>query len=171
MAKKKLVNQDIKPPKALILLCSSTVAYSLAFKINEKLRVELKNKKSFEVFNKETEEIIEFPFFMCDLEQYESPICLIQNKLREHLIVPKLKNIDYFFIIRDDVPDNFVKTVVENLRQTDSITFVSALNYEDKNSFNKEMKSFLTEFEIHVAEIEKIEEESMFPKFIKPEFK
>jgi len=76
--------------------------YRLCHELNTRLHLALKRENDYEIFNGKRMEHISFSFYRY-LTEEEDHYYLLANKGRQGLLIPEQKQIDYFFIIRENV--------------------------------------------------------------------
>ncbi len=76
--------------------------YRLCHELNTTLNLGLRRENDYEIFNGKRMEQISFSFYQY-LTEEDDHYYLLANKGRQGLLIPEQKQIDYFFLIRENV--------------------------------------------------------------------
>ena len=112
----------------LIAITSSLKDYMLCFKINRQLRTEFARIEELEVPVKDG-----FSFFSRYLHtnpESETDFFLLANKGTEGFLVPEMKGVDYFILIRSFIDDEDLNNLLEGLNKLPEIVVAVEVNPE-----------------------------------------
>jgi hypothetical protein len=133
------IKEGINLPEKIIGISSQSTDYKIAWEINNLLNIELKKYPDKIVENADFKEI-RLSYYYCKGENNEKYF-IMQNAVSGYSLLPKLKNINFFFIIfntDDDRLKQFQKIL--NSAHTFLGCFMIALNKQQINKLKSILK-------------------------------
>lgn len=109
--------------------------YRLCHELNTALTLSLKRENDYEIFNGKRMEQVRFPFYRF-LTKEDDNYYLLANKGKPGFLVPEQKQIDYFFIIRENVKRIDELELINRLKELKIIMGIFKL--EPKNLKSRE---------------------------------
>ena len=140
MKQKKRIHKikDI-PEKEYIIIGISTSAndYKLSWAINDKLKINLQQKKAYETIKKDLNK--EYIYFISEHDNIT--YSLLCNKSINGSLIAELKNIDYFLKISSDNSENISKDIISKIKKIKNISGVFEIN---NNKLKKKDRTFFS---------------------------
>lgn len=140
MAKKQTHTLDFTPDFdfVVIALYCAYRDYKLCADLNKTLGYSLEKKPDLEIKMGKKGTTSHFPYFLF-LTEDEEEIYLISNKISNHLFIPELKQVDYFFVIKNLSRYTDLDQVLKNIS---SIKIISSAQELDPTEI-KSAENFL----------------------------
>lgn len=110
----------------LLAILTGLKDYRLCYEINKKLNLKFTRQKDAELkdaLNNRSE----FAHFRCFNEITREEIILIYNKGSNGILIPEMKNIDYFMLIKNHPPGE-VDGIMKSMNEMENISGVYKLN-------------------------------------------
>lgn len=126
----------------LLAVISSLKDYRLCFELNKKLKLKFIRQPDLELKDAKHNRS-EFTFFRCRNSKSREELILILNKGTNGILIPEMKNVDYFMLIKNH-PLSVVEKLVTGLNEVENIGGV----YELDPTSLKSSENFLM-FEYH----------------------
>lgn len=147
MAKKLSFNIDFSSEYSFIGIASQLKDYRLAFFLNKQLNLNLKRISDFIQGSTDIEEI-SYSLFNYHHPETKNNFCLISNHNSEAKLIAALKNIDYFLLIENDIPDASKKELIANIRKIPNVMAA----YDIELSKIKNISNLLADLELQLLE-------------------
>jgi hypothetical protein len=151
MAKKSLLEPAYEPVDLLLGITTTLRDYRLAHFLNKALGIDLKSIDDLPVYIEKLQRITRFPLFWHYHKHLRSDFFLTANSNGELLMLPTLKNFNYFLIVKGDAPDNHFDEVPKRLRDIQGIQAVFPIAPESV----KIIPFILADLELHMIEVSK----------------
>lgn len=117
-------------------IASAEPDYKLSLLINKNLKIALKSSSPLVIRDEKGNEV-QFSRFLDKSAKHGSQTYeLISNRSEKRILIGKLKNIDYFFLINNAINKTEADNVLTGLRETESVTGVFSIDHrsiKDKN--------------------------------------
>lgn len=116
-------------------IASAEPDYKLSLLINKKLKISLKSSSPLVISDEKGTEV-HFSRFRFETADHSHAYELISNRSEKKILLGKLRNIDYIFLIHNVVSEAEAEIVLTGLRETESITGVFSIDHrslKDKN--------------------------------------
>ncbi|MBL7930123.1 MAG: IPExxxVDY family protein [Bacteroidia bacterium] len=141
---KKVIKLDVPVEFDFVLLAviSSLKDYRLCFELNKKMKLKFIRQSDLELKDARHNRC-EYTFFRCRNSKTHEEIILILNKGSNGVLIPEMKNVDYFMLIKNQ-PFDAIEKIVKAMNEIDNIGGV----YELDPSELKSAENFLM-FEYH----------------------
>ncbi len=147
MAKKLSFNIDFSSEYSFIGIACQLKDYRLAFFLNKQLNLNLKRISDFVQGSADKEEI-SYSLFNYHNPETKNNFCLISNHNSEAKLIAALKNIDYFLLIENDIPDASKKELIANIRKIPNVMAA----YDIELSKIKNISNLLADLELQLLE-------------------
>jgi len=108
----------------LIAIISSLRDYRLCWQINRLLHLDLTRKSDLEVTDAKKRSYSRFPLFMHDDEINFLRYYFIGNKSAGFYLIPELKQVDYFLMLRGDAAGNMKGELLQQLKALSGVEAV-----------------------------------------------
>lgn len=133
-------------------MCISTTLkdYRLAFQINEKLNISLRKINDLSFLRKAGENPLIYAVYS-DMQNEHFKTCLLSNKNPEGRLIPSFKQIDYFFVILNPVPENQKEKTLKEIKGIANVLTA----YETDPAKTKTVAVLLDELELHLISQDK----------------
>ena len=129
----------------LIGISSPLKEHRLAVFINRTLNFNLRRLKDLTTSQKSGASTSPFPLYSYDLGENQSTYYLLSNKNKVSKLVPSLKSIDYFLLIKNKLTETSVSKLIKNLTSISAIQ--TAFEFDQK--IVKDMTFIFNDLEIH----------------------
>lgn len=126
----------------LLAVISSLKDYRLCFELNKKLKLKFIRQTELELKDQKQNRS-EYTYFRCPNAKTREEIILILNKGSNGVLIPEMKNVDYFMLIKNQ-PADVIEKLIAGMNQIDNIGGV----YELDPTELKSAENFLM-FEYH----------------------
>lgn len=126
----------------LLAVISSLKDYRLCFELNKKLKLKFIRQSELELKDQKQNRS-EYTYFRCRNAKTREEIILILNKGSNGVLIPEMKNVDYFMLIKNQ-PADVIEKLIAGMNQIDNIGGV----YELDPTELKSAENFLM-FEYH----------------------
>lgn len=109
--------------------------YRLCHELNTGLNILLRRENDYEIFNGKRMENISFSFYRY-ITNEEDHYYLLSNKGRQGLLIPEQKQIDYFFMIRENVKRIQLPELINRLKELNVV--LGTFKMDPKNLKSRE---------------------------------
>ena len=120
----------------LIGLASHENDYRLSWAINSNLHFNLIQTEPHQVTNKKNEAILNFNVFEHEDEDTFVRYLLISNRNENGILIPELKNFDYFLEVKGDFNENDIQSLKQRLNSIDIIQTCMIIDIQSLKSKN-----------------------------------
>ncbi len=149
MARKSLLEPAYEPVGLFLGITTTLRDYRIAHFLNKVLDIDLKSVDDLPVYVEKLQHIARFPLFWHHHRHLRSDFFLAANSNGEMLMLPTLKNFNYFLIVKGDAPDNQFDEVQRLLRNIPGIQAVFPVAPESV----KTIPPILADLELHMIEV------------------
>lgn len=149
MARKSLLEPAYEPVDLLVGITTTLRDYRIAHFLNKALDIDLKAIDDLPVYLEKLKHTARFPIFWYYHRHLRSDFFLAANSNGEMLMLPTLRNFNYFLIIKGDAPDNRFSDVPKLLREIQGIQAVYPIEPESV----KIIPFILADLELHMIEV------------------
>ncbi len=132
----KLLLNDVYSFK-LVGISSHENDYRLSWAINIALGIQLAKTNNLVIYNKRTDENQEFSLYRFMDEETLIQYHLIANRCDNGFLIEEMTNIDFLLQITGDVNNQFLTTMIQNLKTSDIITTAFEINPDSLKSKKK----------------------------------
>jgi hypothetical protein len=146
MAKKIRIDIDFSSDNALIGISCHRKDYWLAFQINDKMNLDLRQIDDFTVKTDGAEEELKYPLYYYEDEDKSLSFYLLTNHHPNGKLFPDLKTTDYFMLIHGTLSHSDKTTILSHLKKLPNVLTA----FEIKLNQIKESESFLSDLELHM---------------------
>ncbi len=80
-------------------------SYRISFAMNEALGFEFNRMEDFEIPGQGSGEMLNFPFFVYDHDEWKNHFCLVANHHPQGKLLPGLKQVDYFLMAKNPIDE------------------------------------------------------------------
>jgi len=140
---------------ALIGIATTLADYRLVHFINQNTGIKLVSAADLPSYNPKTDSLLYFPFFTCHYLDLRTDFCLIANFNGSNILIPSLKQINYFLLLQGAANQQHIDTIIRSIRQIKGIQAVLAIN----QSGVKELTPLLEDLELHKLDMQKKQED------------
>ena len=109
--------------------------YRLCHELNTRLGIILKRENDYEIFNGKRMENVSFSFYRY-ITNEDDCYYLLSNKGRQGLLIPEQKQIDYFFMVRENVKRIHQQELINRLKEISVI--LGTFSMDPKNLKSRE---------------------------------
>jgi hypothetical protein len=109
----------------LLAIISSLKDYRLCFELNKKLKLKFIRQSDLELKDARHNRS-EFTFFRCRNSKTQEELILIMNKGSNGILIPEMKNVDYFMLIKNH-PVAMIEKLISGMNEIENISGVYAL--------------------------------------------
>lgn len=120
-----------------IAITSATKDYMLCHKINKALEYNFERIEDHQVYNDMDKGFRSFSKFFYFVEQGEIEFFLLNNRSEEGFLIPEMKKVDYFIIIRQYIDEedlNFLLTGLNKLLDVQVAVQIDPLKLKSKEN-------------------------------------
>ena len=149
MAKKSILEPAYEPVDLFLGITATLRDYRIAHFLNKALGIDLKSIEDLPVYVEKLQHAARFPLFWHYHKRLRSDFFLAANSNGEILMLPTLKNFNYFLIVKGDAPDNHFDEVPKLLRDIPGIQAVYPIVPESV----KTIPFILSDLELHMIEV------------------
>ncbi len=148
----KKIKFDIKDETDLLVIGITTALkdYKLAFHINKSLNINLKKTKDF-CFSTNSKENNYYSLYQYNNTNDPLYINLLENRNPNGVILPNLKQVDFFMMVRNNIPDETLQNLVRSVKGIKNVIVVFMI----KPAADKMLPVLLSELELHLLGIPK----------------
>ena len=149
MKKKLRINFDIQSEYTLFGISTQLKDYRLAFHFNNDLKLELKRMEDLLITDENNKQENKFSFYYYFDEESQNTFSLISNNNKNGKLLPLVKQIDYFLIIKDFIKSEQKQQYLSLIRKIRNVH--AALELDIKKIKNTDF--MLSDMEIHITEL------------------
>lgn len=154
MAKRKqTLDMPIGTDVTLIGISCHLKSYRISFAMNEALGFEFNRMEDFEIPGQGSGEMLNFPFFVYEHDEWKNHFCLVANHHPQGKLLPGLKQVDYFLMAKNSLDAVSRKEFMGKLRMIKEIRAA----YEIDPLKTRDIDILMQEMEIHLLSVEKRE--------------
>lgn len=139
--------------------------YKLVHYLNSNLGLELVNEEDLPVYNSKTDSLTFFPFFCYHHPDLRTDIYLIANSISTSVLIPTLRQINYFLLLQGAAYQQHIDTMIASIRKIPGIQAALLIN----QSGIKEIPPLMEDLELHLIELQKKAEDENVKLFRKDE--
>jgi len=151
MARKSLLEPAYEPVDLLLGITTTLRDYRIAHFLNKALGIDLKSIEDLPVYVEKLQHIARFPLYWHFHRHLRSDFFLAANSNGELLMLPALKNFNFFLIVKGDAPDNHFDDIPRLLRDIPGIQAAFPIAPESI----KTIPFILSDLELHMIEVHK----------------
>lgn len=155
MARKNKLDPAYQTATAIIGIVTQHRDFRLAHFMNQELGLQLSNKEDLPVYNSKTDSLSYFPFFYYHHPDLRTDFCLIANSNGSNILLPSMKQINYFFVLVGAAYANHVSEMISNLRKIQGIQAALQVN----QGGSKDIPPLLEDLELHRIDLQKKEDQ------------
>ncbi|QQL48859.1 IPExxxVDY family protein [Mucilaginibacter ginkgonis] len=133
---KRILKFEIDLDFVLIAITSSLKDYRLCFFINKQLSFNFVRQPDLEVDTRQDNQPGLFSIFHHYWETTETDFYLITNKGSDGLLIPEMREVDYFLMIKNYIDDDELDELINNLNRINDI--VAAVKIDPKKIKSRE---------------------------------
>ncbi|MBN2350593.1 MAG: IPExxxVDY family protein [Bacteroidales bacterium] len=111
----------------LIGIVTAENDYRCSWIINQNLKTNFMRSDNLVVLGNKNSEKQEFSLYTFEDEEKILKLVLIANRCENGYLLPELKNIDFLLQIYGEMPENYISSIISDLRNTPSINAVFLL--------------------------------------------
>lgn len=144
---KKKFKLDIKPiPEYKVFSITSTLKdYKLVFNLNNQLDIHFKRIKDFYTVSHHKKE---FKYALFEACNAENPIYLLCNRSKETMLIPALRQTDYFFILSESLNAELINTFLKKIKSIPNVITIYEMNLIN----NSTLISIINDLELFMIE-------------------
>ncbi len=120
----------------LIAITSQLRDYLLCYKINKQLSYDFAKIDDLEMAFSPDQEIQYFSRYFYNIPGSECELYLITNRGTDGILVPEMRNVDYFILIRNYIDDEDLRSIVNGLNKIPEV--LVAVEVDPKKLKSKE---------------------------------
>lgn len=151
MAKKTKLEPQGETANTIIGIATIHRDFRLVHFVNQSLGISLSTEEDLPVYNSKTESLSKFPFFLYHHPDLRTDFCLMANQNEGVVMIPSLKQINYFLFLFGAAYKNHVDGMVTQLRKIQGVQAALVI----QPSSIKELPGILEDLELHRVEIQK----------------
>ncbi len=148
MAKKLHLDINFNQDNTLIGISCHKLDYSLAFQLNDKLRLKLKRIKDLPEYIQKLDVTFYFPLFHFENKDKLLRFNLLSNHNPDRKLFPAYKTTDYFLLVNGVMNAEEKDGLIEKIKKIEHVLIAFEVDF---NSI-KGMDNFLTDLELHLLE-------------------
>lgn len=133
---RKFLKFEIEPDFALIAITTSLKDYRVCYLINKYLKFQLVKKPDHPVDMQPDIEPALFSMYHYKPGENENDFYFIANKGTDGFLIPEMKKVDYFLMIKEYIDDNELDSLISALNRIPEI--VAAVKVEPKKIKSRE---------------------------------
>ncbi len=163
MAKKFLL--EIQPEPALYTFLGISCHlkdYRLSYLINQKLGYLLIKKEDLVTRSYNLKNVAGFSFYQYNDEDNYCFCFLLSNRSEEFILVPEMKQVDFMMIIEGEIRNSRKEQILKHIRSIPNVL----TSFEIQVPAIKNHASLLSDLEMHVSFINRIEKLMYLPKVV-----
>ena len=149
MRKKLKIEFDIQSEYTLFGISSQLKDYRLVFHINNDLKLNFKRMEDLPIANEKKDQENKFSFYYYFDEESHHTYSLISNHNQNGRLLPSIKQIDCFFIIKDHIKNEQKQHFISSIRKIRNV--IAAYELDIKKIKNADL--MLSDMEIHITEL------------------
>ncbi|HRY31482.1 MAG TPA: IPExxxVDY family protein [Bacteroidales bacterium] len=149
MVKKHYLDPPDEPDYKILGIATAMKDYRLAYYLNRELYLDLKRSEDLEVSEEEAGSGLTFSFFKDDKGPDEISYYLLTNRNRQGVLLPDLRESDFFLLIRGLLPGSAITRILKTIRQIPNV--LTAYSVQAKR--NKKVTALFSEVELHIMQI------------------
>jgi|WetSurMetagenome_2_1015567.scaffolds.fasta_scaffold57312_2 hypothetical protein len=149
MARKSILESAYEPIGLLVGISTTLRDYRIAYFLNKLLEIDLKAITDLPVYHEKLQQIVRFPLFWHHHRHLRTDFYLIANNNGEMLMLPTLKNFNYFLILKGDAPDDHFDDLPRLLRDIPDIQAAFPIVPDTVKNF----ANILSDLELHMIEV------------------
>ncbi len=148
MAKKHYLDLPDEPDFKILGIATVMKDYRLAYYLNRELYLDLKRSEDLEI-KVDEKETVSFSFFQDDTGTNEISYYLLTNKNRQGILLPDLRESDYFLLVMGMLPGSAINRILRSIRQIPNV--LTAFPVQARR--NKKVTALFSELELHIMQI------------------
>ncbi len=149
MKKKLKIEFDIQSEYTLFGVSSQLKDYRLVFHINNDLKLNFKRMEGLPIANGKKDKENKFSFYYYVDEESHHIYSFISNHNQNGRLLPSVKQIDYFFIIKNHIKNKQKQHFISSIRKIRNVIAVYELDIKKI----KNADFLLSDMEIHITEL------------------
>ena len=149
MAKKIKIDVDFTEDNKLIGISCHRKDYWFAYHLNDVLKIDLKRLKDFPFYQPKLDMLLDYPLFHCFCQDDQVGYFLLSNHNGHSPLFPELKTIDFLLLAQGRITAEKLESIQQSLRTIKGVL----LAYAPDTGKMKEYDNFLSDLELHMAEI------------------
>jgi len=131
---KKLLKLEIEFDFVLVALACSLKDYRLCYLLNKNLRINLRKITDIEIVDRKFSTHSFYSHFVSVEEHLE--INLLSNRGIDHFLIPEMKQLDYFMIIKGFIDDEDLTDLLKNLTRIAEVSYTTLVDPHKLKSKN-----------------------------------
>ena len=134
MARKKVISLEEQFSGVLFGLVTQVKEYQLSWHLNRSLGLNLKRGEDIEIVHKKKKKTSIFSLYSHEDDLDKWMVYVISNKHTGDFLVPEVKQVDYFLMIRGEVSGQREQEMLDKLKSIQLIQLVVPLEYNKLKS-------------------------------------